>query len=172
MQKKFSYPLKISELKQTKYTFNLSADKDELADIREILQVVDVKNFSAEIFLKFENRDNLLRVWGKVETDLILQSVISLKNFKQHINNSFELFYDTKATYKDIREMEAGINDDVPDIIENDEINLADIAIEQVALCMDDYPRAKGEKFDFSEYATIEPEEKNNPFAILQTLKK
>ena len=37
MQKKFSYPLKISELKQTKYNFNLSADKDELADIRKIL---------------------------------------------------------------------------------------------------------------------------------------
>jgi len=172
MQKKFSFPLKISELKQTQYKFNFSADREELADIKEILQVVDVKKFNAEISLKLDNRENLLRVWGKVDADLILQSVISLKNFKQNINTSFELLFDTKATYKDIREMEAGINDEVPDIIENDEINLADIAIEQVALNIDDYPRAKGEKFDFSAYAEFAPEEKENPFAVLQKLKK
>ena len=172
MQKKFSYPLKISELKQTQYKYTLNADKEELEDITQILQVEKVLDFNAEIFLKINIHENLLRVWGKVKAEVILQSVISLKNFKQKIETPFELFYDTKATYKDIHNMETGINDDVPDIIENGVLDLADVVIEQVALQLDDYPRAKGEKFDFSEYADFKPEEKENPFAVLKKLKK
>ncbi|MBQ7633627.1 MAG: DUF177 domain-containing protein [Alphaproteobacteria bacterium] len=172
MQKKFSYPVKIDELNQNSYKFILEADSEELQDITEVLQVEAVKFFHGEVFLKFIKRDNLLRVWGNVAATLTIKSVISLENFEQKIETPFELFFDTKATYKDIREMEPNINDEVPDIVENGEINLADICIEQVALKMDDYPRAEGEVFDFAQYAKVEPLEHNNPFAVLKNLKK
>ncbi len=172
MQKKFSYPVKIDELNQNIYKFLLEADSEELQDITEVLQVEAVKFFRGEVFLKFIKRDNLLRVWGNVAATLTIKSVISLENFEQKIETPFELFFDTKATYKDIREMESDINDEVPDIVENGEINLADICIEQVALKMDDYPRAEGEVFDFAQYAKIEPLEHDNPFAVLKSLKK
>ena len=172
MQKKFSYPVKTDELNQNSYKFVLEADAEELEDITEILQVEDVSFFRGEVFMKFNKKESILRVWGNVAATLTIKSVISLENFEQKIAVPFELFYDTKATYKDIRDMEPSINDEVPDIIENGEINLADICIEQVALQLDDYPRAEGEVFDFTQYIKEEPLEHNNPFAVLKKLKK
>lgn len=172
MQKIFSYPIKIDELNQNQYRFELIADADELKDITAVLQVEDVKTFKADIFLKLNLKEHLMKVWGNVAAKLELKSVISLENFVKDFDVPFELVFDTKATYQDIKDMEAGINDDVPDIIENGQINLADIAIEQIALNLDDYPRAEGEVFDFSKYAEVEPIKKDNPFAVLEKLKK
>lgn len=172
MQKKFSYPLKIDELNQNQYKFEINADQDELADIAAILKVEKAKQFMAEIYIKRNVKEHILKVWGTVKAQLLLKSVISLENFLQEYDVPFTLTYDTIATYQDIKEMEAGINDEVPDIIENGEINLADIALEQIALNMDDYPRAKGEVFDFNQYVVQEEISKENPFAVLQKLKK
>ena len=172
MQKKFSYPLKIADLKQNEYKFLLDADAAELVDISEILQVEKVHYFKAEIKVRPNIREHMLRVWGQVKAELELQSVITLKNFRQKYDVPFELFFDTKATYKDLREMAADINADVPDIVENGTINLADIAVEQIALQIDDYPRAKGEVFRFQAPVAEDAPEKQNPFAVLQKLKK
>ena len=172
MQKNFSYPVKIDELNQNRYCYILEPDSDELEDITQVLQVEDVKSFKGEVFVKKNKKDNLLRVWGTVTATIVVQSVISLENFEQKVNAPFELFFDTKATYKDIRDLDAGINDSVPDVVENGEINLADICIEQIALHLEDYPRAEGEVFDFSKYAENEPLEVENPFAVLKKLKK
>ena len=172
MQKKFSYPLKIDELTQNEYTFALTADADELVDICSVLQVEKVLSFNAKLKLKYNMREHLLKVWGNVVANLELQSVISLENFVQKYDVPFELYFDTKATYRDIRDLGNDINADVPDIVENGTINLADIAIEQIALKIDDYPRAEGEIFQYQCVGADAPIEKESPFAILQKLKK
>ncbi len=172
MQKNFSYPIKIEDLKQSDYKYELKADAEELEDITQILQVENVHEFKADIFLKLNNRSNNLRVWGKVFAKIELKSVITLDNFTKDYDIPFELNFDTRATYNDIRELDCDIEDDVPDIIENGCINLADIAIEQLALNLDDYPRAEGEVFDDELYCEFSKEEKENPFAVLAKLKK
>lgn len=173
MQKNFSYPVKIDELNQNTYRYHLEPDADELDDIRKILQVEDVKSFVADVALKYKKKENVMRVWGSVSAIVVLQSVVSLESFEKAIATPFELWFDTKATYKDIKDMEPSINDEIPDIVENGEINLADICIEQIALNLEDYPRAEGEVFDFSDYAKDESEEvRENPFAVLEKLKR
>jgi uncharacterized metal-binding protein YceD (DUF177 family) len=172
MQKKFSYPLKIDELKQNEYAFTLKADADELVDICQVLQVEKVHYFNAEIKLKLNAREHLLKIWGNVAAELELKSVISLENFKQKYAVPFELFFDTKATYRDIREMGNDINIEVPDIAENGVINLADIAMEQIALQIDDYPRADGEVFIYNSHNEENELPRENPFAVLVKLKK
>ena len=95
-----------------------------------------------------------------------------MDNFIKDYEVPFELNFDTRATYNDIKELECNIEDEVPDIIENGCINLADIAIEQVALNLEDYPRAEGEVFDASLYCDVDEPKKENPFAVLAKLKK
>ena len=172
MQKNFSYPVKTDELNQNQYKYVIHADKDELEDITRILQVESVRRFHAEVYLKKFPKENLLKVWGTVEARIELKSVISLETFFNNMKVPFELNFDTVATYQDIRDEDTDINDDVPDIIINNTINLADICIEQIALNLDDYPRAEGEVFDYSKYDNSEPEKKENPFAVLKKLKK
>ncbi|MBQ9271022.1 MAG: hypothetical protein IJ218_01990 [Alphaproteobacteria bacterium] len=173
MQKKFSYPVKIDELNQNTYRYHLLPDADELEDIRQVLQVEDVKSLEADLSLKFNKKENMLRLWGKVTASVVQKSVISLENFATNIATPFELWFDTKATYQDIHNAEQSIYDDVPDIVINGEINLADICIEQIALNLEDYPRAEGEVFDFSKYSSPDiAASKENPFAVLARLKK
>jgi uncharacterized metal-binding protein YceD (DUF177 family) len=170
MQKNFSYPLKIDELNQGEQLYKLNADKDELEVLTEILQVPAVNSFSAEIRLKFQKKRGILTVWGKVSANLSLISVISLDEFDKDYTSEFSITYDTNATYDDIKEIDEDINCNIPDIVMNGEIDLGDIAIEQLALVLDDHPRKDGEEFS-SIIEDISPV-KNNPFAALAKLKK
>lgn len=172
MQKDFSYPLTIGELNQQQQHYALTANQEQLKTLAGILQVEAVKSFTADIFLKLNLKLNRLDVWGTVRSELELKSVISLENFLQKYDIPFKIYYDTQATYKDIRDMEPGINDEIPDIIVNGRIDLGDIAIEQLALVLDDYPRRKGEKFEFVSEFDEETTKAVNPFAALEKLKK
>lgn len=170
MQKEFSYPLQIDELGQGEQTYKLRADKEQLQTLAEILQVPAVNSFGANIGLKFQKKRGLLEVYGTVKANLGLISVISLEPFDKDYTAEFKLTYDTNATYEDIYGEDDDIKDDVPDIVYDGKIDLGDIAIEQIALIMEDHPRKDGEEFD----AVIEDNEpvKNNPFAALAKLKK
>ncbi len=170
MQKDFSYPLKIEEIGQSEQTYKLIADKEQLEFIRGILQVPAVNSFEALIKLKFHKKIGKLKVWGEVKADIGLISVISLEPFDKLHQTSFELLYDTNATYEDIKEQDVDIMADIPDVVMNGEINLADISLEQIALILDDHPRKDGEFFDeiIEDVSPI----RHNPFAILEQLKK
>jgi uncharacterized metal-binding protein YceD (DUF177 family) len=170
MQKDFSYPLKIDELGSGEQHYTLNADKEELDILQNILQVPAVNSFTADFVLKFSKKSNQLKITGTVKANLGLVSVISLDAFDRDYTNTFDLLYDTAATYEDIYGNDDDINADVPDIIYNGEINLADIAIEQLALVMEDNPRRDGETF--SGFIEDDSPVTSNPFAALSKLKK
>jgi len=170
MQREFSYPIKIDELGQGEQSYKLSADKAQLKMLAEILQIPAVNSFEADIKLKFQKKQGKLDVWGTVKANLGLISVISLEPFDKNYTADFELLYDTNAKYEDIYQDDEDINLDVPDIVIGGKIDLADIAIEQLALVMEDHPRKEGEIFE----AVIEDNSpvRSNPFAVLEKLKK
>lgn len=170
MQKDFSYPLQIDEIGQGEQNYKLIATKEELEFLKEVLKLPAVHSFSADIKLKSRKKQSKLEVKGTVKSNVGLISVISLEPFDKEYEADFEVIYDTSASYDDIKELDVDIMADVPDIVIDGKINLADIAIEQLALVLDDYPRKEGEQFD----NIIEDSSKivNNPFAVLETLKK
>jgi uncharacterized metal-binding protein YceD (DUF177 family) len=171
MQNIFSYPLIVEDLSANEKLFALKANDAERAYIKDVLKVPAVKTFDAEIKVKFSKKEHRLDVWGTIKTLLELESVISLELFNKKYNIEFALVYDTKMTRKEQKELEE-LQDDVPEIITHGKIDLADIAIEQIALNMDDHPRKKGEKFDFKpNFDENEPTGKN-PFEVLAKLKK
>lgn len=172
MQNLFSYPLIVDELSAATKKYHLEAAKNELPYVTEILKVPTVKSLSAELNVKLDKKNHRLNVWGEAKADIEQTSVISLDNFINHYQTEFEVEFDTKLTPQDLKEMDADIDDDVPDIILDGKINLADIAMEQIALIIDDFPRKKGEVFAFEpEFDEQEPP-KQNPFAVLAQLKK
>ena len=172
MQNFFSYQIIVDKLPKTEQHYVFKADAEGCQRIKEILKIPGVKSFSADIRLILDHKTNILKLWGRAEAELILESVISLEHFSKKYKNEFELTYDTKATLKSQREEEEeiSIDDNVPDVVINGKIDLSDIAIEQIALIMEDYPRKEGEKFDFK--PDFNPEEgRQTPFAVLKKLK-
>jgi len=170
MQKEFSYPLKIDELGQGEQHYKISADKAQLETLSEILQVPSVNSFVADIKLNFQKKKGILNVSGRVNADLGVISVISLIPFNREYEANFSVVYDTNASYEDIYADDEDIELDVPDIVIGGKIDLADIAIEQLALVMEDYPRLEGEKFE--EVIEDNSPIRENPFAVLEKLKK
>ena len=107
---------------------------------------------------------------GNLKADLSLISVISLESFDKKYETNFKVVYDTNAKYEDIYQDDEDINLDLPDIVIGGQINLGDIAIEQLALILEDHPRQAGETFE----SVIEDSSpvRHNPFAVLEKLKK
>ena len=172
MQKDFSYPVKIEDLTQNEQHYFLKAGPKDLEVLKAILKVESVKLFEADITLKKTHKKHRIDIKGEVKALLELKSVISLENFDQKYVAPFEYYYDTTLTYEDLRQLDASINDEVPEIIENGQIDLGQIAIEQLALVMDDYPRQSGEEFEFQSEFDEKTTRENHPFAILEKLKK
>ncbi len=172
MQNFFSYRITVDKLPAAEQHYKLRADAEDCEKIREILQIPGVDAFSADISLKYNLKEHLLKLWGKAEARLELESVISLEKFKKNYAADFELVYDTQATLKSqkVEEEEMSIEDDIPDVVINGQIDLADVAIEQIALQMEDHPRREGEVFCFkSEFDASE--RPANPFEVLKKLK-
>ncbi len=170
MQKDFSYPLKIEDINQGEQTYKLRANKAQLETLKDILQIPAVNYFEADIKLTFQKKKGILEVSGEVRSGLRLISVISLEEFDKEYKSDFNIIYDTNATYEQIREMDEDIEDDIPDIVIDGKIDLGDIAIEQLALVMEDHPRMDGE--EFTSFIEDDSPIKENPFAVLSKLKK
>ena len=75
-------------------------------------------------------------------------------------------------TEKDLHSMEFDFDDDVPDIVKEGKIDLAAIAMEQIAIVLDDFPRKEGETFQFASEFDEETTKLANPFSVLEKLKK
>ncbi len=172
MQNLFSYPLDVDELGSALRRYKLKAGPDELAYIKEVLKVDDVKSFESQMEVKLYKSAHRLEVRGVAKADIELTSVISLEKFVKTYAPEFTVIFDTQMTLQELREIEFDFEDDVPDVIINGKIDLAEIAMEQIALVIDDFPRKDGEVFEFKSEFDEETTQAMNPFAALAKLKK
>ena len=114
----------------------------------------------------------MLEVKGIVDADVEQVSVISLESFVKKYHNEFSLKFDTKMTPKDLKEIDFEYDDELLDILDNGQVDIASIAMEHLALVLDDFPRKDGEEFSFVSEFDEETTEANNPFAVLKKIKK
>lgn len=171
MQKEFSYPLVVADLPLSEQHYHMTASADNLSFLAEILQVPEVKTFDADFYMKPNHNTSILSVKGRIKAQIVLKSVVSLEDFLSEYDFEFSTAFDTKATLQSQKEDGDDWDKDTPEIVIGGKIDLGDIAIEQVALRLDDYPRKEGEIFEFNsefdEESAVE-----NPFAVLAKLKK
>ncbi|MBR1949187.1 MAG: DUF177 domain-containing protein [Alphaproteobacteria bacterium] len=172
MQNLFSYPLKLEDMSQATQKYVLKANSKELEYITELMKVPAVKSFSAEINVKLLKKEHIVEVNGFVDADVEQTSVISLENFIKPYHSDFSLRFDTKMTLSELKELDFEYDDEVLDILDNGQIDLASIAMEHLALVLDDFPRKDGEVFSFCSEFDEETTEAANPFAVLKKLKK
>jgi len=172
MQKNFSYLLNVDDISSAEKKYKIRANASELQQITQILQVPEVQEFEANIYTKHQNKNTLIDVWGHVKSVITQQSVISLEYFNKEYNTEFQLQFDTSLTENQVREMEEDGVENIPDVVTNGNIDLCQIAIEQIALILDDYPRQEGETFNFTSEFNDDDIKQENPFNILAKLKK
>ena len=159
------------EINQSTQKYRLIATAENLEYISNIMQL-PVKRFEAEINVKLHTKEHIIDVWGDIDADVEHTSVVSLENFVRNYQTDFKLKFDTKMTSQEQQELDLDIEADVPDILEDGKIDLAAVAMEQLALILDDFPRQEGEVFSFASEFDEETTLASNPFSVLEKLKK
>ncbi len=174
MQNNFSYPLKLEDMSASTKHYEFQATPSELQYITEVLKVPEVKSFKTTLDVTFDKPQHMVIVKGKIDSLVEQISVISLNKFTQKYQINFARNYDTKLSSAQQRELEEfeDINADIPDVMENGQIDLKAISMEELALELDDFPKRKGETFNFTPDFDTESDKPQNPFAVLEKLKK
>lgn len=170
MQKDFSYPLAVDDLSSAENKYTIKADKQELIALKELMKVPVVNSFEADFKVKLERKKHLLSIKGNIKAIVELESVISLDVFTKKYNSDFTLVFDTSLTKNTSSEEEFDFDDEIIENVVDGKVDLWQIAIEQFALLIDDYPKKDGETFSFA--SEFSEEDKKNPFDVLAKLKK
>jgi len=176
MKKDYSYPVPVDMITHKEKRYNLDADESDRASVADILKLPRVNIFKAKYVVKGYKKSTLIEVKGEFEANITQNCVVSLEDFDKDYSGEFRVMYDSKLKQKfvkddeecDVRELDA------PEVILGAEIDLVHVALEQLSLLLDDYPRQDNVSFDFKPEFTEETikAEKKNPFEILASLKK
>ena len=168
----FDFFVTVDEIKRTeKYKFELVASKSNLIFITTVLKLSQVKSAKMEGYLKLENKNRIL-LKAKVTSKLIQPCSITLDpviiNIRKNITRNFLIGNPENILNKVQRINLTRESFNVETIYSK--INLAEILMETISLETPDYPKRSGvsltnilgEKIDM----------KNNPFSVLNKLKK
>ena len=174
----YEHVLNIVDLGAEK-TVRLSPDEGQRQDISERLELVGLPSFSAMMTVTPLKKNRVLKVTGTVTAELTQECVVTLEPFDARIETTFTEIHDRDADSlggddDDVDPTEAWEEAaEVPEFLDGDTLDLADIAVQHLCLALDPFPRKPGASLESAKKAGIsvnEPE-RANPFAALQALK-
>jgi uncharacterized metal-binding protein YceD (DUF177 family) len=175
MKKDFSYPISVDAISQKEKRYSIEASDDDRKVIAEILKVPAVDFFTAKYIVKGYKKSTLVEVKGEYSAVIVQNCIVSLEDFEKEYSGEFRVMYDSKSDNQLNGEDESNIIEfDAPEGVLNNEIDLVHVALEQLSLSLDDYPKKEGVEFKFeSEFSDDDVElNKKNPFEVLARLKE
>ncbi|MTH97770.1 DUF177 domain-containing protein [Roseibium sp. RKSG952] len=179
--KDFPFSFKINAERQgdASKDYDVAPDAAALARIADAYNLGELKSLNARLTVSPWKKAGA-RVSGTIRAQLIRQCVVSLEDFEQtlleEIDRTFEPVSVRSRRPRDLNsdgEIEIDLETlDPPDVMIDGVIDLGAVICEQLALCLDPFPRKPGVSFQISEQETqAEPDERPSPFAALAKLK-
>lgn len=163
-------------------TIEISAADHELAVLAGRFGLVAVDFLAATITLKRDETDHLVHLRGNITADVVQSCVITLEPVANHIEGAVDVAYSVEeggawavrdmAPHADIEPGE----DDLPEVLEGDEIDIGEVVAEHLGLHLDPYPRRPGVVFSARDVVAQDDEGdkspgRTTPFAVLRDLK-
>lgn len=177
-----AFAIEIDRIPTAGGQYDLTASPGQRASVAQRLGVLEVKALTAHFAVKM-GAGGIVRVAGNVHAAVVQACVVSLAPVPATIDEEIDVAYIaaerlTRKKHKDPDEEEVvGLDsEDPPEVAEDGRIDLGDLAVTQLALVLNPYPRAPGVAFDpataglkASDDGDAEPA---GPFAALAKLKK
>ncbi len=173
----------VEKLGRDPITFTLNPTEEERADLAKRLKIVAVNSLTASGELNRLEKRSRIELTGRVEAEVVQSCVVTLEPVTQKIEENYTVCYTfNKAdiTLEDAEYVVSLEEADLPDLIEDGQIDVVQAVMEQVALALDPYPRAEGaDSSDSAQFLSQsegkseadEPEkETHRPFANLKEL--
>jgi uncharacterized metal-binding protein YceD (DUF177 family) len=166
-------PLK--DLTDEPVAFDLEATAAEQEELRRRFDLLDLKNLAAEGTIYPLQGGTGLRLEGRLQAEVTQSCVVTLEPVVQKINEAFALDFGSSG---DVIDAESGelvipLDQEQPEPMPENGLDLGGLVAEQLALAIDPYPRKEGA--DLQEVLTRHGVDaqagKPNPFAALAALK-
>lgn len=176
VEPEFSRPVDVSALTEHGLDLSVEANATERAGLCRRFDLADLRSLTGQVHVEPSRTGGgrrAIRVSGSFSADLAQICVVTLEPFDVHLSDRFEL---TFAPGSDEAKEEAlsPFDDEAPEPLEGDEIDVGEVIAEQLALALDPWPRRPDVptvhvEFPPSGRAEDSP---NNPFAALGQLKR
>ncbi|MBK1668644.1 hypothetical protein CKO28_11450 [Rhodovibrio sodomensis] len=120
----------------------------------------------------------LIRVEGSFAAHVRQTCVVKLEPFDAKVGESFVQLYTLDPAAAEAEEGEVFValeEDDTPEPLTGDSLDLGEVLAEQLALALDPHPRAPDAEFDPARYGVAPDEDEepdDTPFAVLRQLKR
>jgi uncharacterized metal-binding protein YceD (DUF177 family) len=172
----FSRPQAADEIAGEALERSFEADAAERAALAERFDLVSLDDLSATLVVKRSGKSGRIRVDGRIRAHYAQRCVITLEPVAAALDEPFSaVFSDAPSDEADIEaEIDMAIEDeDLPDPIENNRIDLGELVAQQFAVLLDPYPRAEGAEMpeEGLSFGELGDSAEDNPFAVLKRLK-
>jgi len=144
----FSRPVLVSGPEGRERTIDIAADARERAALANRLGLLEIPRLGARLVLT-PTHQGAVALGGTFHADVVQACVRSLEPVPAHIEASFERVFARAERIKDEREQSITIDDEEPpDHLVDETIDLGAVVTEQLALELDPYPKAAGSDFE------------------------
>ncbi len=169
----FSRQINVEKIKSKGLRQTITANEQERKNLTEqlTLKAIDTLNFNC---LLLPWKKGGVELSGQVTATIRQTCVVTLEVFTTEISQDVKRYFESAGQTKSempVLDLE-DIEDDISEVLENGLLNIGDIAVETLVLCLSPYPRKPGAVF--ADHVESPPGELKgeNPFDVLQKLKK
>lgn len=172
-QPEFSRLIPVDRLSETEIVEEITATPEERAALARRFGLQDLDRLSATVRLGRGDAKSLVRLSGHMVADVTQTCVVSLAPVKSHLDESFTQLYTLSAAPAAPRELVIeATEEEPPEPIGPDGIDIGEAVAQQLALALDPYPRAPGAVLPEAARPAKEEAGAEGPFAALKALKK
>lgn len=142
----FARWINVERLGRETLKVSLTASEEECRELADQLQIQTVNALSLNGELYRKDGTSLIELKGTVTADVEQACVVSLKPVQQKIEEDFVMCYTFSrddAFIEDVDYVVSMEEEDLPELIQDGQIDIVHAAVEQVALALDPYPRAE-----------------------------
>ncbi len=167
----FSFAIDVTQLAVLGRDYQLAAKESERKKVAVRLGLLDLPKLNAQVHVA-PAAGGLVHLNGRVEADVVQECVVTLAPVSATIAENFTMTFLRQAPKMAGKEIDVEPDDDPPEAIQGDVLDLGEVVVEQLALLIDPYPRAPGAVFGARVIGEPEaPKATVSPFAVLAKLK-
>ncbi|HAA91304.1 MAG TPA: DUF177 domain-containing protein [Rhodospirillaceae bacterium] len=158
-------------------TMNIEATPEELIALTARFELTGLERLEASLQIKRAEKTGLIEIDGRFSAIGSQQCVVSLEPVAFELDETLSCFFADDGVEETDIELDLS-DEDPPEIVENNQIDLGELTVQQLAVALDPYPRAPGVDIPASGLNFGEKDDKgdkvpeNHPFAALRRLKR
>ncbi len=179
-QTEFYRPFDTGEMSDEVAEREVSANDAERAALTQRFGLQALDRLSATLTIRRVSGD-MFHVSGRLSAAVVQQCVVTLEPLKASLDEPIAVTFVKRRSgaakgKASAAEAEEGLEDEAPEVMDGDLIDLGEAVAQQLAISLNPYPRAPGASLEAvlprGKAAEAGEEKRPSPFAVLETLRK